>query len=339
MNTRNTIDIYKGIGILLMMLAHCLIYDSFLHRIILSFNMPMFFVLAGYTFNCNKYRSNISVFVQKSWQRLIIPYWAYILFLFAFWWLIGDNNIIYGYRKLALSAFYFSGVDVQFNRELSIFAVGAIWFLGCLFWARNLFAYIYTKLSAYSLSIQACIFSTISLLGVYLGTIQKLPWSFDVALAMQYLLFIGLYLKKVNFLEKLMQDRLQKYLFLLAAIVVLYFNAGHATYDSNLREYGNPLLTFNVGVLGSIMSFLVANYINEHTKVFSSFFAFCGKWSLHILVIETLDLYIFKIIWELTRFNTIEYFGAVQFFLFKVVFNLSVVYVLSLYLEYRKRIA
>lgn len=46
MERNDTIDIMKGIGILLVMLGHFV--DGFAHTFIYSFHMPLFFVLAGY---------------------------------------------------------------------------------------------------------------------------------------------------------------------------------------------------------------------------------------------------------------------------------------------------
>ena len=44
------IDILKGIGIVLMILDHCFGWgkDVFIHSVIQSFHMPLFFIASGY---------------------------------------------------------------------------------------------------------------------------------------------------------------------------------------------------------------------------------------------------------------------------------------------------
>jgi len=48
-NQRNlTFDIMKGIAILCMMIGHSTWPPEWLHRLIYSFHMPLFFIVAGY---------------------------------------------------------------------------------------------------------------------------------------------------------------------------------------------------------------------------------------------------------------------------------------------------
>ena len=48
------IDIAKGIGILLVVIGHCINSLSFLGKWIWSFHMPLFFVISGLCFNPSK---------------------------------------------------------------------------------------------------------------------------------------------------------------------------------------------------------------------------------------------------------------------------------------------
>lgn len=51
-NRDNTIDITKGIGILLVIVGHTggLPADTYIHHFIYSFHMPLFFILGGFLF-------------------------------------------------------------------------------------------------------------------------------------------------------------------------------------------------------------------------------------------------------------------------------------------------
>lgn len=46
------IDIAKGIGVILVVFGHMNTYPSIIQKIIYSFHIPMFFLLAGLVFSC-----------------------------------------------------------------------------------------------------------------------------------------------------------------------------------------------------------------------------------------------------------------------------------------------
>ena len=69
----NTIDIMKGITILLMVYAH--ISDAeIVNRIIFSFHMPLFFLLGGYLSKDVSDCKGLLLYTGKNARRLILPY-------------------------------------------------------------------------------------------------------------------------------------------------------------------------------------------------------------------------------------------------------------------------
>lgn len=64
------IDIAKGFACLLVIVGHTISPESALYRYIFSFHMPLFFILAGYTFNPKPLMS----LVTSSAKRLLLPY-------------------------------------------------------------------------------------------------------------------------------------------------------------------------------------------------------------------------------------------------------------------------
>lgn len=67
-------DLTKGIAILLVILGHSYIPAPSLCKLIFTFHMPLFFIIAGYFFNFKKYENNFGILLKKSAQRLLIPY-------------------------------------------------------------------------------------------------------------------------------------------------------------------------------------------------------------------------------------------------------------------------
>ena len=83
MNRDNTIDLLRGIAIIVVYLGHSILYHPiametmypWCHQLatsIGSFNMPLFFILSGYLFS--KSRKDIKDQYEGKVKRLLIPY-------------------------------------------------------------------------------------------------------------------------------------------------------------------------------------------------------------------------------------------------------------------------
>lgn len=130
MNSRNTtVDIMKGIAILLMVIGH-LFKNEALHTFIWSFHVPLFFAVSGY-FTKRTDRS-LSLFqggkqlVKSMLRRLIVPYFV-VCILLIFWFLV--KNVDFLKEK------WFDGLYLYGGR-------GPIWFLFELFWCRLTFYFV-----------------------------------------------------------------------------------------------------------------------------------------------------------------------------------------------------
>lgn len=75
------IDIAKGIGIVLVALAHTQSLDSSISSLIYSFHMPLFFILSGYLLKSyNKSESIKKIALHKA-HRLLLPLFCYMLLI------------------------------------------------------------------------------------------------------------------------------------------------------------------------------------------------------------------------------------------------------------------
>lgn len=68
------LDIAKEITIILMVIGHTSIPDSF-SRFIYAFHMPLFFIASGWTTNWNKY--NYMEFAKRKFRSIMVPFMVY----------------------------------------------------------------------------------------------------------------------------------------------------------------------------------------------------------------------------------------------------------------------
>lgn len=69
------IDIAKGIAIILVIVGHTVPNPSPLRHAIFSFHMPVFFILAGYTFRPKPWRELLSGSRHGCWFRMWFLHW------------------------------------------------------------------------------------------------------------------------------------------------------------------------------------------------------------------------------------------------------------------------
>lgn len=127
------IDIAKGIAMILVIVGHTVPNPSPLRHAIFSFHMPVFFILAGYTFRPKPWRELLS----GSVSRLLVPYVVLALAWQVPTFLMSGVSLTSGTLVAGLKTLVFaSGVDVP---GLGVTAVGMAWFLAALFTSRLLF--------------------------------------------------------------------------------------------------------------------------------------------------------------------------------------------------------
>jgi acyltransferase len=177
------IDTLKGIGIILVVLAHYSLPIAF-DTYIFSFHMPLFFFISGFLFDFGKYAESASTFVKERFKSLIVPYFCFAVITCIFCFLLDElytpeitsikffeNSMLHGTSHI-LVAF---GPAISYNPPL--------WFLTCLFVTELLF---YGLAKEYYGEPRRLVFWLI-IAGVtgYLYPAYvpfRIPWNIDVAL-------------------------------------------------------------------------------------------------------------------------------------------------------------
>lgn len=196
------LDMAKGIAIALVVLGHCLSYDDPLRDFVYSFHMPIFFVLAGFTMR-SKPRLTV---LKSSFERLIIPYLLVcaVLFFFAFVppsSIDPDLDTQKDWLTVLCEILYASGCEYTVG-SMTLQAIGAIWFLPCLFVARLLYNEILTqsaKAGRFDLLASTVAVAVVAFLGYQIGEHIRLAWSIDTAMVALLYLHVGQLAKRFDF--------------------------------------------------------------------------------------------------------------------------------------------
>lgn len=119
-----SIDILKGIGIILVICAHVntIPFDYPLKKAIYAFHMPLFFIISGYFYR----KKNIAKNFKKDIRRLVIP-------------LVISLSIC---SLLAIPLLFDEGVSSFLSKIFGLWTLinpGPVWFLASLFICKNIY--------------------------------------------------------------------------------------------------------------------------------------------------------------------------------------------------------
>lgn len=195
------LDMAKGLAICTVVLGHCMSDTTGLHDIVYSFHMPLFFMLAGFTMR-PKPRKTVLV---SSFRRLIIPY-IIVCCIMLFFAVVPPNSInpnLDSQRSLSVvmvEALYASGQEGDIAGH-TFQAIGAIWFLPCLFWGRLILNEVLLRtknLDNWKKLAQPALVLAITALGFVIGKQQRLPFDIDTALVAVLFMYVGYAAKTLN---------------------------------------------------------------------------------------------------------------------------------------------
>ncbi|MRX11107.1 acyltransferase family protein [Pseudoduganella sp. FT25W] len=290
MQRNNTIDIAKGIGILLVALGHNWVIsraNGLAYRMIYSFHMPLFFLLAGVFLNPAQ---RLPGFISSKADALLKPYALVLITL----------GCLRAATHSAAPLPYFAGIAYGVGSTLEWVQM---WFLPNLF-VTLLFAWGVLRLlgdghqSRATLAVLAGALLLLGAVSIHAfdaivpadhpslapvfgerPPIQGLPFSLDLLPLGAGFLLIGYLLR-----QHVRQLRFQP-LWALAALLV--FIASHLTFsgvtDLNLRQYGHWLIT-PIQALSGIYLVLSLAALCDRAAAPARVLAYLGQASLFILI-------------------------------------------------------
>lgn len=244
------LDILKGIAILLMILDHCFMWgpEVYLHKVIQSFHMPLFFIVGGYLWNAKDVR-NYSV---HKIQTLIRPHFNFaVLYSIIFIGLFAIGKLSGGDTVKSITTLFL----VSTNAESTMFAA-PLWFLQAFFLTCVVFTFLKFKMGKY------CDYMVIVIATI--GILYSELYNFMLPFALEPF-FTGILFFDIGY--KMNNTEWYKFrnywLQILASIVWFILVYLNGRVDMRTACYYNPLLYIMNGVLGTIVVWNIAQLIKN----------------------------------------------------------------------------
>lgn len=270
----NHIDIAKGIGVLLVVLGHCLAYgcQNQIFRCIYSFHMPLFFFLSGYVFHAKDSKS----FFEGKIKFLLLPmifFQAFNVTSYSGLWVIGK---IVGY---------------EFTKYHSLISFGGFWFVTTLLYVACLYFVVNEKIacSLGTKNVPMFCFAVLFLgLGlIYAPHISNTP-NQPIATTMTAFFFYTVGNLFNQLFDNMSQEEIRNKRFwaFVFGVVLLglcfYLNGfSNKNVDFNTSRYGNRFLFVVNALIGSFAIFFISYGIHK-----SKILEWYGRNSLMILFIH-----------------------------------------------------
>lgn len=273
MNKRiEDIDILKGIAILLMILDHCFGWGQgiFLHSVIQSFHMPLFFIVGGYLW---KTKGNCIEFIRHKIRTILVPHFNFaVIYSFVFVCLLALHKMNAGGAKSILALFVFPT-----RLDLTMFA-SPLWFLQAFFLTEIAFTIIKEKYEEN--------YGWIILIITMLGIIYSKMFSFMLPFAIEpfstgiLFFYIGFKLKNVKII-KIEEKKCWLMIPLIVIWLVLVYLNGCV--DMRSARYYNPILYICNGVLGTIIFWNISSLISRYFYLLNVMFRHFSTYSITYL--------------------------------------------------------
>ena len=317
-NRIDWVDISKGLGIILVIIGHCVYLGGLIHNWIFSFHMPLFFILSGIFIRKIKLNS----FIKKRFLKLIIPYMIFCIIGLILTVIIPEWR-----EKLNIHGIL---ADIYLGCPDNI-NVSSVWFLMALFFALIIFQ-LCLKLKKIA-PIAIILLSSVGFLMSYnkIAIVQllpggRMPLDIDVSLVALMFLAIGYYGKVVIFeLIKILKNRIiiKSILCVLLFVCSVFITILNGRVNIHELTFNNLVLYIFESCIGSFLIILISDFLcnlNNCKKIF----LWLGKNSLKILGVQSLLIRLYIILIEyLTGIKYSLYFFPLQQVVYSCIFVIS----------------
>lgn len=124
------LDVAKGFAILYVLFGHTFPWGGLARDMGESYLMPMYFVVAGYTFK-NILGKDVVPATIKDAKRIMVPAIIAMLLDYIGRMIVGNWGLVDGLKATLLRILWGNSYDCSFS-----IGVGAMWFLYAMFWSR-----------------------------------------------------------------------------------------------------------------------------------------------------------------------------------------------------------
>lgn len=297
-------DIAKALGIVIVLLVHGGLHLGAVTFLGGMFYMPVFFVLAGMTFNWRG-DEGFGDFVKKKGRRLLVPYFGYNLFLFAFFFL--KDSLLVGNVTLQsffpiLGILYSRNCLFEMDMTSNIYFMQILnaptWFLTGLFVSLMIF-WILMRIAKGELRKVIAMNNGVLFVSVLIHYFSPilLPWSLDCALYAISFLCFGRALAEYNLVERLYKKPL---ILLVLAIAFVELSFVNGSVNMSVADYGRSMVLYLiVGSMGSLLCMELSIFLERHTRLLSKGSAWLGRHTIPVLCLHLLVYSIIGTLWQM----------------------------------------
>ncbi len=295
-----TIDIGKGIAIILMCVGHSYVC-TFLDTFIYLFHMAFFFIMSGYFFR----EKNLAAPRTFLWKRIKGLYFPFVKWGFIFVALhnvfnaLGINTREAGFYSIKDMAYKAFTTNTRFIPTEE--CMGTYWFFSCLFFVSLLsFAVFYVNRKAkYKTFTTAASFVGLYALGfvlLYLNIDRGWMQTLILTSIVSFIFYIG-YLLGTTFKNRI---NYQNPILIIGSFVALYLGVTWGGRISTPQlEFTNPICYPIFSLAGCFLILGISSYIHKNHTLAKTF-AYIGEHSLSILLVNMILrriylLFLFKI--------------------------------------------
>jgi len=275
MNRLEHIDIAKGIGIILVIVAHVL--SGYGSTLIFTFHMPLFFLISGMVFRPKP----AGVYAWEKSLHLLLPYAVFLLFFIL---IAPSPQLITLLDRADYSHPYLVAL---FGGQHLVTYTMTFWFVTCLFLTQQIFNWLANHLSRTPLLFLVGIGYILSLLdAAYLHI--PWPWGINICLASLPFFAIGYYTRPLFHNGRGIITTLV--VFLACAWAVSRYGYAVA-YNMKYTHYGFPFISIVFALAGSKLVLELSSRLSR-VRVLSSPLKWCGSASLVIMFLGQWYIYL-----------------------------------------------
>ena len=275
-NREITFDIMKGFGILLVITAHFFSWNHpLLGRIITSFHMPMFFLVAGYFSKSCFDWDEVGQHVRKYAKRLL-PAFVFTQILIILWAVLMALTQSEGWNLVIKETLSLLWADPYGpSTPWGTLSIGVIWFLLALFFAKSILL-VLSRMGAWAIPV-----SILLSLGAVL-LFKAFPhsiWCLSLGLTSLPFITIGWWIRT----HKL---PIWIVIFCIVCWIAAILFSKLDMYEMEWRCYP---LDFLGALGGSFFLYIVCKFIGQQAPHIGRIFATLGLWSLAIMCFHDLE--------------------------------------------------
>ncbi len=276
-------DIAKGIGIILVVIAHIEYMPLELRQYIVTFHMPAFFIISGMLMNLTKERDReVRPLLRHKFMRILLPYLVFSLVI----------PVTYYLRFLITKEGYSGEHFIQdILVGLSMTGVSVLWFLPTLFFSELIVLLIIKNLKRPVV----LILSIIMMVGLWF-----LPFVLPFTALFLWRTVYCTLLVLIGFaLFPIISRASEKPFYVLPVsavlFIILYFTGlANGIVDLHYVILGNRILYFLNATMGSVALVLLSVFIDAKIGWMGNALQFFGRHSLFIMIthIDFMILYL-----------------------------------------------